>query len=107
MLRKYALVGILGVTLMLALSAFIAVGRQPVVNSGAASVAACLSDNANPRFAHVWNGIYVPSVDTTDFLTLPTLACFPADAGSNFRTAHLWNGFYIPSIDATGYLSDQ
>jgi hypothetical protein len=135
MLKKYATLVIVGLLVILFLTAFRTVGIRPVINNafgiaqngfhsslssdivpslgarlvvsqryenGYASVAACLLDDNNARFAHLYNGIYIPPMDATSSLAPTTLACFASDAGSNFRLAHVWNGIYIPSMDVTG-----
>jgi hypothetical protein len=98
MFKKNILLGILLMTVALTNMAFISVSYQPRINR-LASIA-----DTNFRFAHVWNSIYIPSMDVTGLLTLP-VADSSSIADTNFRFAHVWNGIYIPSMDVTGYLT--
>jgi hypothetical protein len=109
MFKKYVLVVVLGLLAVLALSAFSSVNYQPVTTLALSieptgSLAPRLSNlvvstgESNFRIAHTWNGIFIPSMDVTGLLTVPS------SAESNFRIAHFWDGIFIPSMDVTGLL---
>ena len=100
MLKKYALIGILAITGALALSAFVPAG-DPSVPTNAIGVA-----DANFRTPHLWNGMYIPSMDVTSSLTGPITAFVPDMSENGFRKAHMWNNMYIPSMDVTGFVAD-
>ena len=123
MLKKYLLIGILVVTVALVISAFTLVSIDRSRSNGlqvGQSMSSVITDKAyeshllrdslssassetNFRIAHMWNGIFIPSMDVTGLLALPA-----ADSSSstdvNFRIAHMWNGIFIPSMDVTGSL---
>jgi hypothetical protein len=98
MLNKYFLIGILVITGAMANMAFVSASNQPKLNN-----AVSITDT-NFRIAHMWNGIYIPSMDVTGLITPPG-TYVPSIADTNFRIAHMWNGIFIPSMDVTGLLN--
>jgi hypothetical protein len=131
MLKKYALIGILGAVVVLALSAFSSISYQPaaILSLSIAPVGfqtpamsdlgpsialtgfrtPAMSDLAAPSIA--LTGFRTPamsdlgsSIALTGFRT-PAMSDFVASSdASNFRIAHTWNGIYVPSMDVTGQL---
>jgi hypothetical protein len=99
MIKKYALLGILVITGAMALSAFVPAG-DPSVPTDAIGIS---SDNF--RKPHLWNGVYIPSMEVTSTLTAPITVFVPDKYGDGFRKAHMWNNIYIPSMDVTGLVS--
>ncbi len=100
MLKKYVLIGMMGLIVLLSVSAFLPASYKPVLSN--------LFSPAETGFrtAHMWNGFYIPSMDVTGFLADPVKLSVAGPSGDNFRLAHMWNGKIIPSMDVTGFLAD-
>jgi hypothetical protein len=101
MLKKYILIGFLGLMVVLAVSAFGSVSYRPAVNNTLS-----IADNGF-RLPHMWNGIYIPSMDVTGLLADPRNVRVPEISASGYRAPHMWNGIFIPSMAETGFISDS
>jgi hypothetical protein len=54
------------------------------------------------RKAHMWNNVYIPSMDLTSLVEQPLNLSALELSDGGFRKPHMWNGIYISSMDVTG-----
>jgi hypothetical protein len=101
MIKKYALFGILGLTAILALSAFNSVAYQPEKNLALRPVE---PEFPTPKKCNI---IDIQTVDETVSLGDHVSTPVPDLLANNFRYLQYWNGYYnIPSMNITGLLVD-
>jgi hypothetical protein len=110
--KRLVLFGMLGAFVILAASAFGSFGYAPVRVGGSARAGGLLVPVDDPgyvnfRQSHVWNNIYIPSMDVTGRLVESVKLNNYFRASDNFRLPHLWGGLSVPPMDVTGYLADS
>jgi len=93
MLKKYVLLGVMVIAGALSSMAFASVTYVPKQNSGMAIVEP--GDEFNFRIAHMWNGIFIPSVDVTGLLVLPASSVAGSQGFQQYE--------YGPALLATGF----
>ena len=93
MFKKYVLLGVMVIVGALSSMAFASVTYVPKQNSGMAIVEP--GDEFNFRIAHMWNGIFIPSVDVTGLLVLPASSVAGSQGFQQYE--------YGPALLATGF----
>ena len=93
MFKKYVLLGVMVIAGALSSMAFASVTYVPKQNSGMAIVEP--GDEFNFRIAHMWNGIFIPSVDVTGLMVLPASPVAASEISQQYE--------YGPALLATGF----
>jgi hypothetical protein len=97
MLKKYFLLGVMLMVAAWSTMAFASVTFVPKLSSGLAIAEP--GDPLNFRIAHMWNGIFIPSVDVTGLLEVPASAVAASEISQQYQ--------YGPSVLAIGFAAPK
>jgi hypothetical protein len=110
MLKKYALISMFGLVLVLALSAAVP-GPESVIQQYQYGPKSSVTGFLAPAPQYQ----YGPKSSVTGFLAPApqyqygpkfSITGFLASSYTNWRFAHTWNGVFIPSVDVTAFVAE-